>query len=411
MDTFVARQPIFGLSKQVYGYELLYRNSLDQNCFDENINADEASSRTILNSFVEIGLSKLTSGRKAFVNFTEHLLEEMVPLILPKEILVVEILETIQPTPEILESCRALKEAGYTIALDDFIICEENYPFLEFADVIKVDFITTTLQDIYAFVTLLPQITAFRSQPICLLAEKVEDFQTYQIAVEMGFQLFQGYYFSKPVIVSGKTLSPLVINQYRVLALANTDEIDFPKMARLISKDVALSFRLLKIVNSAYFSPGRKIRGILHALVSLGSKEIRKWAALLCVMGDPEDSMPELTRMALIRAYFLGAIAPKVNMGNQSEALHLLGLFSLIDVMMECPMNEVLAQIQLEDSITYPLLEQCGKSWDLLSMVIEYEHGDFQGAARISQQYNLEPMILGRAYMDAIDYVTLLEQE
>ncbi|MDR1571441.1 MAG: EAL domain-containing protein, partial [Clostridiales Family XIII bacterium] len=180
METFVARQPIFDRKKEVFAYELLYRKDKTKNAFDETMDADQASARTIINSFVEIGLDKLTNGSKAFVNFTERLILDNIPNLLSPDLLVVEVLENIRPTPEILAACRSLKKNGFKIALDDFIICDENMAFLDYADIVKVDFLTTGLDEIADFVKHLKDARGRRSHPLRLLAEKIENDDMYQ---------------------------------------------------------------------------------------------------------------------------------------------------------------------------------------------------------------------------------------
>jgi EAL and modified HD-GYP domain-containing signal transduction protein len=234
MESFVARQPIFDKQNEVYAYELLYRKDRAKNAYDETVDADQASTRTIINGFVEIGLDKLTSGRKAFVNFTEKLLLDNIPALLPPQFLVVEILENIKPTPEVLTACGNLKRAGFKIALDDFIICDENLAFLDYADIIKMDFIATPLEEIVGFIKYLRAQKRNATDPLQLLAEKIENNEMYNIAMRMGFQYFQGYFFSKPVIVEGRGINPMAINRLRIMQISMKKDFEFQELSDVI---------------------------------------------------------------------------------------------------------------------------------------------------------------------------------
>jgi EAL and modified HD-GYP domain-containing signal transduction protein len=408
MESFVARQPIFDKHNEVYAYELLYRKDRAKNAYDESIDADQASTRTIINGFVEIGLDKLTNGRKAFVNFTEKLLLDNIPALLPPQYLVVEVLENIKPTPEVLRACAGLKRAGFKIALDDFIICDENLVFLDYADIIKVDFITTSLEDIVNFIKYLNGKERPRSRPLRLLAEKIENNEMYSIALRMGFHYFQGYFFSKPVIVEGRSINPMAINRLRIMQISMKKDFEFQELADVIRQDVALSFRLLKLVNSAYFAFSTAVSNVQQALVILGSIEVRKWVALMCLMEVNPDKTIEITRMSLVRARFLELLAPKVDKRADSENLYLMGMFSLMDVMMDSPMSEVLAQMNLGDTVTRPLLEKSGDFYEMLRIVEEYERGEFDVAVAHAKRFGLDEGDLMNAYVEALQWSSML---
>jgi EAL and modified HD-GYP domain-containing signal transduction protein len=408
MESFVARQPIFDKQNEVYAYELLYRKDRVKNAYDENVDADQASTRTIINGFVEIGLEKLTNGRKAFVNFTEKLLLDNIPALLPPQYLVVEVLENIKPTPEVLQACTKLKRAGFKIALDDFIICDENLVFLDYADIIKVDFITTSLEDIVNFIKYLREKKRDPSRPLQLLAEKIESNEMYDIAVRMGFHYFQGYFFSKPVIVAGRSINPMAINRLRLMQISMKPNFEFQELADVIRQDVALSFRLLKLVNSAYFAFSAVVGNIQQALVILGSIEVKKWVGLMCLMEVNPDKTIEITRMSLVRARFLELLAPKVGKAADSEDLYLMGMFSLMDVMMDSPMDEILAQMNLDDAVTKPLLEQSGDFYEMLRIIEEYERGEFDTAVERAKRFGLDEGDLMHSYVESLQWSAML---
>jgi len=410
MENFVARQPIFDAQNDVYAYELLYRKDTAKNVFDGSVDPDQASIRTIINGFMEIGLEKLTSGRKAFVNFTEKLLLDDIPNLLPPELLVVEILENIRPTTEVLAACARLRQAGFQIALDDFVLCADNRAFLDYADIVKMDFLSTPLEDIADFVCDVQwqQQSGKADRPLRLLAEKIETNGIFNVAKDMGFVYFQGYYFSKPVIVAGRSISPTAANRIRMLQLSMNSNFDFDEIEDVIKQDVALSYRLLKFVNSAYFSFRTTITNIQQALVKLGETEVRKWIALMCLLEFNLDKTPELARMALVRAYFLELIAPFVGKASRKEHLYLLGMFSLMDAIMEMPMKEVFEQIPVNEVVATPLLSRQGADYELLRLIESYERGDFEAASEQAAALALPENKLVGAYVEAVQWSSIL---
>ncbi|MCL2877893.1 MAG: HDOD domain-containing protein [Acidobacteria bacterium] len=411
MDTFVARQPIFDTRNDVYAYELLYRKDAVKNYYDTSADPDQASKRTLINSFLEIGLDKLTGGRKAFVNFTEHLLLDGTPELLSPELLTVEILETIIPTSEILAACARIKRNGFQIALDDFVFSEVNNAFFDYADIIKVDFLQTPLSDIACLVQVLRDRRTFgkHAQPIRLLAEKIENKDDFNIALEMGFEYFQGYYFSKPVIVSGQSMNPATINRMRLLQISMRKDFCFDDVADVVKQDVALSYRLLQFVNSAHFGFRTVISNIQQALVVLGTTEVRKWMALICLIELNQDKTPELARMSLIRAKFLELVALFTGNMRRAETFYLLGMFSLMDTIMEMPMTEVFAQIHVDESVSTPLISRSGNDYELLHLIELYEKGDFDAAAAQTEALSLPESRLADAYMEAVKWTTRLK--
>ena len=410
MDTFVARQPIFDTQNDVYGYELLYRKDAARNYYDVSTDPDQASKRTLINSFLEIGLDKLTGGRKAFVNFTKSLLLNGIPELLSPDMLTVEILENINPTPDVLAACARMKRDGFQIAMDDFVFSETTRVFIDYADIIKVDFLQSSLSDI----TVLAQAVRDRlgsrknAQPIKLLAEKIENKGVFNTALKMGFEYFQGYYFSKPVIVAGRSLNPTAINRMRLLQISMKKDFRFDDVADVVKHDVALSYRLLQFVNSANFSFRAVISNIQQALTVLGTAEVRKWMALICLIELNQDKTPELTRISLIRARFLELVALLTGNAKRTENFYLLGMFSLMDAIMEMPMTEVFAQIHVDESVSGPLISRSGDDYELLRLIELYERGNFDAAAAQAAMLSLPENKLANAYVEAVQWTTQL---
>ncbi|NLO47820.1 MAG: HDOD domain-containing protein, partial [Clostridiales bacterium] len=300
MGSYVARQPIFTKNLNIYGYELLYRIDIGSTSFYDEVDPDTATSEAIMNTFHEIGIDRITNGKRAFVNFTKKLLLDQVATILPHRILVIEILENILPTPDVLEACRLLKKKGYILALDDFNMAPENMPFLDVADIVKIDFLATPPERIKPF------IASVRKKSIKFLAEKLETYDDFEMAKSLGFTLFQGYFFCKPVIVSAETkLTPMQLHRMQLIALSFDPNINYTKIMSVIKQDIALSFRLFRVVNSAYFGLKYTVHNIRQALAILGMDEIKKWITLISMSELKDDKPNELITMSLVRARFM----------------------------------------------------------------------------------------------------------
>jgi c-di-GMP-related signal transduction protein len=293
--TFMARQPIFDRRKNIYGYELLFRHGLE-NFFDETLDKDYASSKVLLDSFLVFDLNDLTRGKRAFLNFTERVLLSEVANSFPKNTIIIELLENIEPTPEIVAACAKLKSKGYLLALDDFQYHPRFKPLIQLADIIKVDFLITRgekeRQD----------IIKKSGDRVIYLAEKVETLEEYNQAREMGYTYFQGYYFSRPVIVAGKEIPSHKLNLVQILKEIHQPEMDFIQLGNIIQRDVSLSYKLLRFINSAAFGIPNEIHSIRHALNLLGINEFKKWIPLVLLSQMGSDKPNELMINSLIRA-------------------------------------------------------------------------------------------------------------
>ena len=262
MEVYVARQPVLDKNKRTFGYELLFRGGMT-NVFPE-IDGDRATSELLSNSFFSIGIEKITGGKKALINFTEELLIRRLPLMFPRDKIMVEVLEDVEPGREVIEACRELVEKGYKMVLDDFFYKPELEPLIALAKIIKVDFIAMPLSEIRNLVV------RFAGNGVALLAEKVETHEEFQQALEMGFEYFQGYFFSKPQILKGKDISPSRLTLLQIIAEANKPGFSFDELEKLIRQDVSISYKLLRYINSAYFRRAQEISSMRQAIVLLG---------------------------------------------------------------------------------------------------------------------------------------------
>ncbi|MCF6179131.1 MAG: HDOD domain-containing protein [Geopsychrobacter sp.] len=396
VEHFIARQPIFDKKQKVYAYELLFRSGL-HNYFDCD-DIDHASTSVIANSFLLFGLDEMTAGRRAFLNCTRKVLVEDLATALPKQHAVIEILETVEPDDEVIAGCKRLKALGYTLALDDFVYHEKFEPLLELADIVKVDFLISGPGERQRISTLL------RRRGIRMLAEKVETREDYEQAVAMGYELFQGYFFSKPVILSRRDIPANKLQYLRVLKEIHSPELDFKKMAQTVQSEISLSYKLLKLINSAAFGLRHKVSNIVQALSLLGEREIRTWISLLAVSSMADDKPAELVMNSLIRARFCEQAAYLIGEESQMSALFLMGLFSQLDAILDRPLAELLDEIQVSSEMRQALLEKEGKRYQLLELGIALERGYWDNLSRLASAMELEELLLSEAYLGAVKW-------
>ena len=396
MEIFVARQPIFNCRQEVYAYELLYRSGAQK--FYSTLNGDRASSEVITNSFLLIGLETLTRGKKAFINFTRNLLENDVAMLLPKDHIVVKILEDIEPDEKILAACRKLKELGFLLALDDFISAEKFKPLIELVDIIKVDFLKTPPEERSAIVKKVGR------ERTLFLAEKVETKEDFLQAAESGYSYFQGYFFSKPDLLAGRDIPSYKLTYLKILQELNKQEIDFDRLEKLIKTDVSLSYKLLRFINSLYFGFYSEIRSIKQALVLLGQKEIYKWLSLIALKSIGENKPDELIVAAICRAKFCELLAPSVGLKHRSSDLFLMGMFSLIDAFLDRPLNEALGDLPISDEIKDALLGGQSRFRDVYELVLAYEAGDWEKLSRKAARLELEEKEIKEVYINSLEY-------
>lgn len=394
VEHFIARQPIFDVNQKVYAYELLFRSGL-HNYFDCD-DVDHASTSVIANGFLLFGIDEMTGGLRAFLNCTRKVLVEDLATSLPKQHAVIEILENVEPDAEVVAACKRLKKMGYTIALDDFVYHQKFEPLLELADIVKVDFLLSGPGERQRISTML------RRRGICMLAEKVETLEDFEQAVAMGYELFQGYFFSKPVILSRRDIPTNKLQYLRVLKEIHNPEIDFKRMGEVVQSEIALSYKLLKLINSAAFALRHKVSNIVQALSLLGEREVRTWVSLLAVAAMADDKPAELVVNSLIRARFCDQSAILIGEKQQQSELFLMGLFSQLDAMLDRPLAELLDEIQVATPIREALLGEDGKFNQLLRLTIALERGQWDNLNQLANALQVEELLFSKAYLDAV---------
>lgn len=370
-EAFIGRQAILDQQQKVYAYEILFRSGL-KNAFDPTLDGNVATQSVMVGAMLEFGLKKLVSDKKAFINFTEQNLLNRAPKLLPPENVVVEILENVQPTPEIVEAVRELKAEGYKIALDDFVLLPGYEPLIEMADIIKVDFrITTDPEERQKLREILPS-------HVRLLAEKIETEEEFHQAMAFGYVLFQGYFFCKPAILRQKKLTSNALSRMRLLKEINRQNVDFASMTNVISSDTNLVHKLLTYINSAGIGLLNHVSNLKQATVLLGASGVKRWVTLISLQTFSEDKPPELFTLSLLRAKFCELIAGELKRpGLTQDTGFLIGMFSLLDVLLMLPMEEVLKEVALADDLNAALLGEDNDLRRILDLVIAYEKGDW----------------------------------
>jgi EAL and modified HD-GYP domain-containing signal transduction protein len=351
----------------------------------------------MITAFSDIGIEEITSGKKAFVNFTTDLVLEEIPHMLSSNILVVELLEDVEPSGPVIVKCSNLKRKGYLIALDDFVYREDYEPLLDLADIVKIDFLNCSEQEITDTVR---KINGNHRK--IMLAEKIETNETLEFAKSLGFTLFQGFFFCRPTISTSKSVDPAFINRLKLLKLISDPDVSFFALAETIKRDVVLSYRLLKIVNSAYYGLNYTVNGILHAITICGLIEVRKWVTLIVFNQSGTGKPNELIRMGLIRGIFMEKLAIQLHQRRNKDEYFMVGLFSLADAILDAPMETIMEETHLSREICEPLVTGRGDRADLLQIIRHIERAEWDEAMAIADRYGIEQDRINSCYIDAI---------
>lgn len=398
MNAFIARQPIFDVNLNVVAYELLFRDGFD-NAFDW-ADDTEATSHVIVNSFLNFEIEKLTSGKRAFINVNREVLIRNYIHLLPANKVVPEILETVLVDREVIEACQQLKKAGFDIALDDLTELKGWSQLKDFLDVVKVDFSQTSVEQQSFFAD------HFLPRKVNILAEKVETREEFSRAQQLGYQYFQGFFFAQPEMLFRKEIPGTKLHYLGLLQEINHHELDLIDLAAIVERDVSLSYKLLRYINATYFTQQREIRSLHQALVTLGERQIRQWASLVAVSMIADEKPDELLRMSIARAKFCELLATKaIQQGRVTDAF-LVGMFSLLDVVLDTPMSEIMESVPLSQNIKDGLLGEGGFERQLLDLAISYERADWPNTISLAQPLGLDSEFLPIAYLEALEWAS-----
>lgn len=410
MEIFIGRQPIFDVEEKLFAYELLYRSGTEKNEFVA-VDSDMATVEVLINSFFSIGFDELASGKPCFINFTETLLmSDIFESLSPKEI-VVEVLEDVPITEKVVRRIEEIRNMGFRIALDDFVL-QDNVKLydrlFQYTNFIKVDFLLSTEEERNE----IEQKVLKKYPHITLLAEKVETRSQYLEAKAIGYQLFQGYYFKQPQIIKGTEIPTNLMQYYQVIALLKSEEPDIDELVNQIEHDVALSFKLLKLINTSSKRTKKKIRSIKQAILLLGLTDLQKWVYILAYRESGRkkgmDVYEELMKSSLCRAKLCELMAKRIGYRNYSEYF-LVGMFSLIDALLEKPMNDILTQLPLSNEIIGTISGAKTELSAILQMTIALEKQDWQTVEGLKGELGLSSNDLFEFVQNANKWTSNLE--
>jgi len=397
-DIYVARQPILDRKLEVSGYELLYRSGIQSSFPNER--SDLATSKVINGAFLIIGIERLIGKTRAFINFDQQVLLGALPLALAPDKVVIELLESVVADDAVLARCRELKRLGFKIALDDYLPSPMTEPLLALADYVKIDFRQTSPAE------RLSLSRDFRRRGIATVAEKIETEEEYQSALAMGYSFFQGYFFAKPSTVHSGSVRPIKKNYLQLLQETTREELDLDRVELLLKHEPALTFQLLRYMNSAMFSWQAEIRSVRHALVLLGAEELRKWAAIVVLCGMALDRPPALLGCAVVRARLCELLGSQVGLARRSSELFLMGMFSLFDAILNRPLKDVLSELHLPPDIHNILLggSDPRNIYHIYSLVRALERADWQNVADDAAQLRIPEAVVPELYCAAVDW-------
>lgn len=395
MNIFLARQPIYDINNKAVAYELLHRSS-SENRFAFDVSADEATKKLISNT-LSIGFDELLDNKMAYINFSTQLILQEMPSVLPSNKIVIEVLEDVIPTNEVKVALKRLKNEGYSIALDDVTLKSEFWSFGKLINVYKVDFRATSARD---RAEIIEGIRIINPDAI-LLAEKVENTEEYQEALEHGFQYFQGFYFSRPIMMEGKDIPARNTNCYLILSELLKKDYDVSKIESIIKADVSISYKIMKMLNSAAFGFVQEISSIRQAIVLMGKKKLSKLLTIIAMSQMECENEEEISRALIVRAYFCELVAKYIGYAK-SEQCFLAGLFSDLDKYMQRDMKDIVDELPIEWELKEALTGTENEISTILKLVIAYENMDNFDMLKYTAMLNIDKSKLIEFYVKAI---------
>jgi c-di-GMP-related signal transduction protein len=389
---FVARQPILDRAQKVIGYELFFRNGLE-----EHFNAADAdmASRSTLDTSLLFGLNVLCHNTRAFINCTRDVLLKDLVTLLPPDQTVVEVLETVEPGDRVIAACERLKTAGYLIALDDFAPNDPRASLCEFADIIKIDVQATRPEERASL------IRRWATTKCRMLAEKVETTHEFAQARNLGFTYFQGYFFCKPELVIGREVPASRIRLLRLLEMVCRPEIDLRELENMLKQEASICYRLLRYLNSPIFGFALEIKSVRHAMAILGERELRRWIRLVVMVGAAEQRCSELVLMGLTRARFCELLSVRL---HSKQDLFLMGLLSVMDAILEIDMETLVEQIPVDHAIKAALLGHTSALRPLYQLMLAQESGEWTPVTELAIRLELSEEEVGNTWWQALTW-------
>ena len=396
MFAYVARQAILDKNKNLYSYELLFRDG-KSNCFPD-ISPDEATSKILANSHLTLGLDEITDGKLAFINFHEDTLLHRFPTSLSPSSVVIEIVETVKPSPELVDACKQIKKMGYKIALDDHDFDPKWDVFLPYIDIIKVDIVVCEHQ------RMLDNIDKFKQQNIKLVAEKIETHEEFEQYKALGFDYFQGYFFARPEVIKQKSIPTSKMSLIELISASASVVIDFQKINNIIERDVSLSYKLLRFINNPLINKANKIKSLKHALNYMGEVEVKKFIALLALANLGSEKSIELIHLSLVRARFCEMVGQAKALSTNPPTGFLVGLFSLLDALLDQTMSDIVEKLPLSDELKDALCGEENALKNYLALIRAYEVGHWQAIDRLSKLLGIDAGMSQSFYHESIKW-------
>lgn len=390
---YIGRQPIFNKNMRTYAYEILFRTSTTSN-YANVVDDNQATAQVMINLFSEFGLDNIVGNKKAFINFSEELLLKDIQSFLPKRKVVLEVLETAKPSSELISQLKELSKKGYSIALDDYDFSDELSPFEDLVDIIKIDILAAGSKKLIAN---MPRLKAKDKR---LLAEKIETKQQYEFCKQLGFDFFQGYFFSKPKIIEGKALGANQATTLQFLSSVFDPDVEMAHLSKLVSQDVAMSQKLLKMANQ--LDGVYPVKSILDVVNKLGLNRLQSWASVVA-LSNVSDKPPELLTTSLVRARFCELIGEKQR-DIPKDTYFMVGLFSTLDAVMDQSMKELLKDLSFDKIVEDALVSSAGNLGKALIAVREIENG----STSFEPPANLTPTEVSKIYLQAIEFTNNL---
>lgn len=411
LNVFVGRQPIFDRSGNVFGYELLYRNS-ESNAFPQGIDPEQATVDLLVNTFLTIGIDQVVGHKKTFINFTQQALENELFHQLDPNLVIVELLESVIITPEVIQDIIRLRKKGFKVALDDFSLKQLSNPALQASlfsniNIVKIDFLMTSQEERLQIETLVKKY-----RHLSLLAEKIETEETYEKAKRSGYSLFQGYYFSKPEVIKGKEIPANYLLHFQLMKEFNEMTSNIEKIRDLFMRDISLSYKLLRYINSLAFDIPHEISSINQAIMLMGLTEAKNWLRILLLrdlgMGEGRGRQKALVERSLVRGKLMELLAQDKGKANADE-FFLTGLFSSIDLIMQGDFQDIIPHLSLSEPITSTLLGEDTNISPYLTLAIALESLYMEEVHELSQELKFDTNKLITYVHEAYKWATIFD--
>jgi c-di-GMP phosphodiesterase len=396
MDVLLARQPIFDRDDRLVAYELLYRSNVSQN-WAGGASVARMSTDVVINAFIEMGVERVTDGKLAFVNCSREMLLSGALATLDRSLVVIELLEHVEPDEEVVAQCRELVSLGFRLALDDFVYTPAYDALMELRPIVKLDVLDRSAAEVEA------AMAPLRRWPATFLAERVENAEVRDYCRALGFELFQGYFFQKPEVLAKRGVTVDQVQLFSLFNQLNNDTVHDSRIEETFRGNPALTFKLLRMVNAASMG-GRGVESIGHAMRLLGRAALGRWIGLLLVssVAGERGTDQELVRAALIRARLSELLASAGGRSESAGPLFMVGLFSLMDALMRTPMAEIVERLDLTTPVRDALLGRGGPYAIWLQHVEAYESADWEAVRLHATQLGIPLEKLSQPYLDAV---------